>query len=188
MRGVAAVYRLAPADEGWTSKQLYFPDTNVLITRFLTPDGVGEVEDFMPIAQTIDGGHRQRLVRRVVACAARCASRWSARRASTTAAPNTRSSAHEHGVLFRSAGCALAFGTETPLRSATARRGPRSASRTGESATFVLEHVAGAYEPHGAFGGGDARTGRGDGRLLAALAVAVALHRAAGARWCTARR
>ncbi|HEV2945394.1 MAG TPA: trehalase-like domain-containing protein, partial [Solirubrobacteraceae bacterium] len=28
-------YRLAPADQGWTSKQLYFPDTNVLITRFL---------------------------------------------------------------------------------------------------------------------------------------------------------
>ena len=60
-------YRLAPADEGWTSKQLYFPDTNVLITRFLTPDGVGEVEDFMPVAQTSDGEHRQRLVRRVVA-------------------------------------------------------------------------------------------------------------------------
>jgi GH15 family glucan-1,4-alpha-glucosidase len=60
-------YRLAPADEGWTSKQLYFPDTNVLITRFLTPDGVGEVEDFMPVAQTIDHEHRQRLVRRVIA-------------------------------------------------------------------------------------------------------------------------
>jgi len=40
-------YRLAPADHGWTSKQLYFPDTNVLFTRFLTPDGVGEIEDFM---------------------------------------------------------------------------------------------------------------------------------------------
>ena len=32
-----------------TTKQLYHPDTYVLITRFLTPDGVGEVEDFMPI-------------------------------------------------------------------------------------------------------------------------------------------
>src|SRR6059036_3055417 len=60
-------YRLAPTDAGWTSKQLYFPDTNVLITRFPTLDGVGEVEDFMPIGQTIAGEHRQRLVRRVVA-------------------------------------------------------------------------------------------------------------------------
>ena len=30
-------------------KQLYFPDTNVLITRFLDADGVCEVQDFMPI-------------------------------------------------------------------------------------------------------------------------------------------
>jgi GH15 family glucan-1,4-alpha-glucosidase len=60
-------YRLAPADQGWSSKQLYFPDTNVLITRFLTPGGVGEVEDFMPVAQTNFREHRQRLVRRVVA-------------------------------------------------------------------------------------------------------------------------
>jgi GH15 family glucan-1,4-alpha-glucosidase len=32
-------YRISPAVEGWTPKQLYFPDTNVLVTRFLTPDG-----------------------------------------------------------------------------------------------------------------------------------------------------
>jgi GH15 family glucan-1,4-alpha-glucosidase len=29
-------YRIAPAGGEWTTKQLYFPDTNVLITRFLT--------------------------------------------------------------------------------------------------------------------------------------------------------
>ena len=44
--------RLLPdraGNDGHTTKQLYFPDTNVLITRFLTADGVGEVQDFMPI-------------------------------------------------------------------------------------------------------------------------------------------
>src|SRR5919204_6982581 len=44
-------YRIAPATDGWTSKQLYFPDTNVLITRFLTAEGVGEVIDYMPVEQ-----------------------------------------------------------------------------------------------------------------------------------------
>lgn len=48
-------YRVAPADGVSSTRQLYFPDTNVLITRFLTPDGVGEVEDFMPVGQTRDG-------------------------------------------------------------------------------------------------------------------------------------
>src|SRR3954452_13973201 len=45
-------YSLRPAREDWDAKQLYFPDTNVLITRFFTEDGVGEVQDFMPIDNT----------------------------------------------------------------------------------------------------------------------------------------
>lgn len=32
-------------------RQLYLPETNVLITRFLSEEGVGEVVDFMPIAR-----------------------------------------------------------------------------------------------------------------------------------------
>ena len=53
-------YRIAPAAGAWTSKQLYFPDTNVLITRFLSSEGVAEVIDFMPISR------QGRLVRRVL--------------------------------------------------------------------------------------------------------------------------
>jgi hypothetical protein len=30
-------------------KQMYLPDSNVLLTRFLSPEGVSEVVDFMPI-------------------------------------------------------------------------------------------------------------------------------------------
>ena len=45
----------------WTPKQLYFPDTNVLITRFLTQDGVGEVQDFMPIHDAPGSVYRHRL-------------------------------------------------------------------------------------------------------------------------------
>ena len=42
------LFRISPDWYGWSSKQLYLPDTNILITRFLMPDGVGEVQDFMP--------------------------------------------------------------------------------------------------------------------------------------------
>ena len=41
-------FRISPDCDGWSSKQLYLPDNNILITRFLMPDGVGEVQDFMP--------------------------------------------------------------------------------------------------------------------------------------------
>src|SRR5213595_3824949 len=33
-------YQIRPATAEWIPKQLYLPDTNVLITRFLAPDGV----------------------------------------------------------------------------------------------------------------------------------------------------
>ena len=42
------LFCISPDCDGWSSKQLYLPDTNVLITRFLMLDGVGEVQDFMP--------------------------------------------------------------------------------------------------------------------------------------------
>ena len=34
---------------------MYLPDTNVLLTRFLSPEGVGEVVDFMPIQDVSRG-------------------------------------------------------------------------------------------------------------------------------------
>src|SRR3954471_18888056 len=36
-------FQICPTDKIAANKQLYFPDTNVLITRFLSPDGVGEL-------------------------------------------------------------------------------------------------------------------------------------------------
>ena len=47
------------------SKQLYLPDTNVLITRFLFA-GVGEVQDFMLPPRTGEAAHR-RMIRQVLA-------------------------------------------------------------------------------------------------------------------------
>ena len=50
--------------ETCTHRQLYLPDTNVLVTRFLASDGVGEVTDFMPIrdraAREFDHAIRER--------------------------------------------------------------------------------------------------------------------------------
>jgi GH15 family glucan-1,4-alpha-glucosidase len=48
------------------TKQFYFPDTNVLITRFFAADGVGEIQDFMPITDDSREIDRHRLIRRVV--------------------------------------------------------------------------------------------------------------------------
>ena len=55
-------FQIAPQLGEAARKQLYLPDTNVLLTRFLSSDGVAELSDFMPVE---DGGQAHNLVRRV---------------------------------------------------------------------------------------------------------------------------
>jgi len=55
-------FQIAPQLGEAARKQLYLPDTNVLLTRFLSSDGVAELSDFMPVE---DGGQAHTLVRRV---------------------------------------------------------------------------------------------------------------------------
>ena len=42
-------FRIAPSGDDFRNKQFYWPDTNILITRFLHADGIGEIEDYMPV-------------------------------------------------------------------------------------------------------------------------------------------
>ncbi len=58
------LFELTPVLDGTRHRQLYLPDTNVLLTRFLSPDGVAEISDFMTIGDA-DAGSR--LVRRIKA-------------------------------------------------------------------------------------------------------------------------
>src|SRR5690348_1173302 len=54
--------RISPDTEHYVSRQLYLPDTGMLITRFMTTEGVGELTDFMPVAGAV-ATDRHRLVR-----------------------------------------------------------------------------------------------------------------------------
>jgi GH15 family glucan-1,4-alpha-glucosidase len=60
-------FRVRPTVDAVAGKQLYFPDTAVLITRFMTATGVGEVLDFMPVTNGTIPSASHRLVR-VVRC------------------------------------------------------------------------------------------------------------------------
>jgi GH15 family glucan-1,4-alpha-glucosidase len=55
--------RVRPTVDVFNAKQLYFPDTAILVTRFMTEDGVGEVIDFMPVAGGEAASDTHRLVR-----------------------------------------------------------------------------------------------------------------------------
>ena len=58
-------FRIAANTKEARRRQMYLPDTNVLLTRFLTPDGVGEIIDFMPIAPVAKSREDHRVIRLV---------------------------------------------------------------------------------------------------------------------------
>ena len=57
-------FRVSPTTSDYTARQMYFPDSAILITRFMTEGGVGEVVDFMPVTGSQPTDHH-RLVRMV---------------------------------------------------------------------------------------------------------------------------
>jgi len=66
--GKGGRFKIAPVGDDVTCKQFYWPETNVLITRFLGPHGAAELTDFMPAGRAVSGGkHRLQLIRRVTA-------------------------------------------------------------------------------------------------------------------------
>jgi GH15 family glucan-1,4-alpha-glucosidase len=140
-------YRISPLEEDWTSKQLYFPDTNVLITRFLTPGGVGELQGFMPIARTGAERHRHQLIRRVVGVRGAIRFRVDLQPRFNYARDSHETHEYEHGVVFESETLCLALQATRPI--ACDEHGVHSEFnlRAGESVTFVLEQVARDYVP-----------------------------------------
>ncbi|MFF4143909.1 glycoside hydrolase family 15 protein [Streptomyces sp. NPDC001698] len=58
-------FLFAPESRNTMCKQLYYPDTAVLVTRFMSPDGVGEVFDCMPPDRTGTPTDRHVLIRGV---------------------------------------------------------------------------------------------------------------------------
>ena len=55
-------FSIRPRADAFETKQLYLPDTAILVTRFLTEQGVGEVIDYMPVTSETPSS-RHRLVR-----------------------------------------------------------------------------------------------------------------------------
>ncbi|CAA9426886.1 MAG: Glucoamylase [uncultured Rubrobacteraceae bacterium] len=143
-------YRIAPSSEGWTSKQLYIPDTNVLITRFLSPDGVGEVQDFMPITGDpgAPGRRPHRLVRRVTCVRGRMPFRLELE-------PRFDYGRERHetrlvaggGATFETPTLTVALGSPLPLERTEAGVQTHFVLGAGEGVAFVLDTANDGEEP-----------------------------------------
>jgi GH15 family glucan-1,4-alpha-glucosidase len=132
-------FGLRPVDYAH-SHQLYLPDTNVLLTRFLSPEGVAEVLDFMPI----EAGHATHhdLVRDVRVIRGRMLFEVDCRPAFDYARQRHKIEFVRGGVIFRGAGMALNLASEVPLEGGPANGAfARFTLGEGESASFLLQQL-----------------------------------------------
>ncbi|MGW4298709.1 glycoside hydrolase family 15 protein [Streptomyces sp. NPDC004376] len=132
------------------TKQFYFPDTNVLITRFFTEEGVGEVQDFMPVTGDDQAEEsRHRLIRRVVCVRGTVPFRvLVAPRFGYGADPHTVRD-DEGRMLFESPALSLALTTTVPLEcDGRDARGDFKLGE-GETAVFALDQAGDEIAPRG---------------------------------------
>ncbi|MBD0840505.1 glycoside hydrolase family 15 protein [Streptomyces sp. TRM68416] len=129
------------------TKQFYFPDTNVLITRFFTEDGVGEVQDFMPVDGASVETERHRLIRRVLCVRGSIPFR-------TRVAPRFEYGTQRHSVrmdgdvaVFESAKLSLGLTATVPLEADGPDVRAEFKLAEGESAVFALDQVGGEVSP-----------------------------------------
>jgi GH15 family glucan-1,4-alpha-glucosidase len=140
-------FQIAPAQaDHFRHKQLYFPDTNMLLTRFLSDAGVAEISDFMPIEHL---GHCHDLVRRVkvvrgkIALRMVCAPRFDYGRAHHSIEQR------DGEVLFVSKGrdrTAVRLRTSVAVRTRAGDAVAEFKLRAGESASFILEEAMAGQE------------------------------------------
>jgi GH15 family glucan-1,4-alpha-glucosidase len=145
-------FRISPVlDEGVKCgrKQMYLPETNILITRFLTADGVGEITDFMPVKVSRMVDHQHNVMRSVSVVRGVLTFEVVCRPAFNFARDTHTTHFYQYGAVFESQALNLGLYTAVPLRD-DGQGGARAVItlHAGESVYFMLESaLRGNLEP-----------------------------------------
>jgi GH15 family glucan-1,4-alpha-glucosidase len=132
-------FNLAPDLEGARRRQMYLPDTNVLLTRFLSATGVAEISDFMTVTEG-----KQQLIRRVKAI--RNPIRFRMRCAPAFDYGRCRHTLHadKHSLVFTpdvKSLPAMRLWSTVPLKITSATATAAFELKPDESAAFVIEEA-----------------------------------------------
>jgi GH15 family glucan-1,4-alpha-glucosidase len=141
-------FRIAPALADTLCEQYYLPSTNVLLTRFVSPDGAVEITDFMPLLASL-ADEDCHLVRCVTA------TRGSMKlRLECEPACNYGRDAHQveigsHGAVFRSPGLSLGLASDVALKREDKKVTAEFTLQVDQSVAFVLHGVSErGYDQH----------------------------------------
>ena len=145
-------FSLAPLLEEARRKQIYLLDSNILLTRFLSPEGVAEISDFMPVsfcrrragaqddaptqlvrrAKTVRGEMRYRMV---------CAPRFDYARVGHRVEQPSEQRNSFHLARATASSVLRLRSLDVPIRHENGDAVAEFTLRAGKTAAFVLEEV-----------------------------------------------
>ena len=139
-------FQIRPMLEGVRRKQMYLPDTNVLLTRFLSDTGLVEISDFMPLPSDDQPSkiiRRVKVVRGEVRIRVRCVPAFDYAREE----PIVQFAEREALLAAPSGLLQLRLAATVPLREIRNGAGAEFTLRRGEHAAFLLEVMAESTKP-----------------------------------------
>ncbi len=134
-------FKIAAQGNGATHRQYYWPDTNVLVTRFLSKQGVGQVIDFMPVGLKATAPGYHGIIRRVQAIRGTLTFHLECFPAFTYAqAPHTTTLTPD-GACFEATDLSLWLGSTIPLTQEGDGVVAEFAIQEGHELSFSLQQV-----------------------------------------------
>jgi len=140
--GKGGHFKISPLIEDSKSKQHYWPDTNVLITRFYNSEGIVEITDYMPVGSDIVDEYDYRIVRRVKGIHGRMRMKLECYPAFNFALDKHETTLSVKGASFHTPELSMGLASTVPLQ-----KNDRGALaefeliEEGETAVFVLHKV-----------------------------------------------
>ncbi len=136
---IGGFFKIAAAHDETQFRQMYLPETNILITRFLSPDGVGETVDFMPVTAALsERGKRHEIVRIVRGVRGQVAFRAECRPAFDYAGAKHEIQIEQNRAVFSTPATTLSLMCPYALQADGAGAVVEFTLGPNESATFIL--------------------------------------------------
>ncbi len=135
-------FKIAPVDRTSKCKQYYWPDTNVLITRFYNDEGIVEITDYMPVGNDIVNEFDYRIVRRLKGIHGRVRMKVECYPAFNYALDKHETSVSQKGASFHTEGLSMGLASTIPLsKNDKGALAEFEIGEEGETAVFVLHKV-----------------------------------------------
>jgi GH15 family glucan-1,4-alpha-glucosidase len=135
-------FKIAPVITDSKSKQYYWPDTNVLITRFYNAEGIVEITDYMPVGDDIVDEFDYRIVRRVKGIHGRMRMKVECYPAFNYALEKHETIISEKGASFHNPQLSMAVGSNISLqKNEKGAFAEFEITEEDETAVFVLHKI-----------------------------------------------